>query len=382
VKISALTLYKVRPRWVFLELSTDEGVTGWGEAVLEGRAETVMAGVREFESFLLGRDPTRINDLWQAMYRSTFYRGGPVLMSVIAGIDQALWDIKGKTLGQNVVSLLGGRVRDRMQTYSWVGGDDPKDELAAIETAMKRGLRTFKLNGCGRLKQIDRNSAIQTVVERVFGIRERFGSEIDFALDFHGRVSLPMARVLLKELEPAGVLFVEEPVLPEHARAYRELSRRTSIPLAAGERMYSRYDFRGVLEDGGLSILQPDLSHAGGITECLKIASMADAYDVALAPHCPLGPVALASCLVVDFLSPNSMLQEQSIGMHYNDGVELIDYVKNKDDFTIENGDILPLEGPGLGVEIDRDFVIEQSRIDHDWNPPFWRHEDGSVAEW
>jgi galactonate dehydratase len=382
MKISALNLYKIRPRWMFLEISTDEGITGWGEAVVEGRADTVMAAVRELESFLIGRDPTLINDLWQAMYQGLFYRGGPILMSAIAGIDQALWDIKGKSLGQNVVSLLGGRVRDRMPTYSWVGGDAPEDEIAGIEAGIQRGLRTFKLNGCGPLKRIDRRSSIDRVVERVLGIRERFGNEIDFALDFHGRVSVPMARVLLKELEPAKVLFVEEPVLPEHAPAYAELARGTSIPLAAGERMYSRYDFRQVLEGGGLSILQPDLSHAGGITECLKIASMADAYDVALAPHCPLGPLALASCLAVDFLSPNATLQEQSIGMHYNDGVELIDYVKNKEDFKIEAGDILPLEKPGLGVEIDKEFVIEQSQIEHDWKNPLWRHADGSVAEW
>lgn len=382
MKITKLELYKVRPRWVFLEISTDEGITGWGEPVVEGRAETVMAAVRELEPFLLGNDPTRINDLWQAMYKGSFYRGGPILMSAIAGVDQALWDIKGKSLGQNVVDLLGGRVRERMPTYSWVGGDDPKDEIAAIEAAVERGLCTFKLNGCGPLKQIDRRASVEAVVERVFGIRERFGDAIDFALDFHGRVSVPMARVLLKELESAKVLFVEEPVLPEHAPAYAELARGTSTPLAAGERMFSRYDFRRVLEEGGLSILQPDLSHAGGITECLKIASMADAYDVAIAPHCPLGPIALASCLAIDFLSPNAALQEQSIGMHYNDGVELIDYVKNKADFTIDNGDIAPLSLPGLGVDIDRDFVLEQSRIEHDWKNPLWRHADGSMAEW
>ena len=191
-----------------------------------------------------------------------------------------------------------------------------------------------------------------------------------------------MARLLLGELESAKPLFVEEPVLPEHAAAFPELAARCAIPLAAGERMYSRYDFRPVLERGGLSILQPDLSHAGGITECLKIASMAEAYDVALAPHCPLGPIALAACLAVDFLSPNAVLQEQSIGMHYSSGAELVDYVRNKDDFLIEDGDIAPLPGPGLGVEIDREFVLEQSKIGHDWKNPLWRHADGSVAEW
>ena len=382
MKITALNLFKVPPRWVFLELQTDDGVSGWGEPVLEGRADTAIAAVQELRSFLIGKDPTRINDLWSAVYRGGFYRGGPVLMSAIAGIDQALWDITGKIFGRHVVDLLGGPVRDKMKTYSWVGGDDPSDEIEQIQMAIDSGRDTFKLNGCGSLRKIDSHRSIDAVVQRVFQIREHFRGTIDFALDFHGRVSLPMAKVLLKELEPARPLFVEEAVLPEYADAYRMLGEQTSIPLAAGERMYSRYDFRPVLEGGGLGILQPDLSHAGGITECLKIAAMADAYDVALAPHCPLGPIALAACLVVDFVSPNAMLQEHSIGMHYNDGLELTDYVTNKEDFSLVDGYFQPLKRPGLGVEIDRDFVVEQSRAAGDWKPPLWRHDDNSVAEW
>ncbi len=382
MKISSIKLYKVKPRWVFVEIDTDEGLSGWGEAVLEGRADTVIAAVKELEPLLIGKDPAYINDLWQAMYRGSFYRGGPILMSAIAGIDQALWDIKGKALNQNVVDLLGGRVRNQMTTYSWVGGDNPKDEIEDIEKALQRGLKTFKLNGCAKLKDIDNHANIDAVLKRISLIREYFGNKIDFALDFHGRVSLPMAQILLKELEAFRPLFVEEAVLPEFSYAYKKLSEKSSIPLAAGERMYSRYDFRPLLEDAGLNIIQPDLSHAGGITECLKIASMADSYNVSLAPHCPLGPIALAACLAVDFLSPNAMLQEQSIGMHYNDGVELLDYVHNKKDFNLEEGYIKPLSLPGLGVDIDKEFVIEQSKLEHDWKNPLWRHEDGSVSEW
>jgi galactonate dehydratase len=382
MRITKLNLYKVRPRWVFLEIETDEGLSGWGEPVLEGRADTVIAAVRELEPLLIGRDPGRINDLWNAMYRGGFYRGGPILMSAIAGVDQALWDLKGKALGQPVTQLLGGVVRDKMKTYSWVGGDTPSDEITQIEEAMGRGLDTFKLNGCGKLGRLASHRDIDEIVARISKIREHFGSGIGFGLDFHGRVSLAMAKVLLKELEAVRPLFVEEPVLPEYHHAYKELSLGTSIPLAAGERAYSRFDVRPILEGGGLSILQTDLSHAGGITECLKIASMAEAYDVSLAPHCPLGPIALASCLAVDFVSPNAVLQEQSIGIHYNDGLELTDYVRNKEDFKLDQGYIKPLPLPGLGVDIDRDFVIEQSKIAHDWKNPIWRHEDGSIAEW
>ena len=337
MKITNLRLYPVAPRWLFLAIDTDAGVVGWGEPVIEGRAQTVAAAVNELAPYLVGKDPRQINDLWQTLYRGGFYRGGPILMSAIAGIDQAL------------------------QAQGW---------------------DTFKLNGCGKLKMIDSYRAVEQVIARVATIRENFGSSIDFGLDFHGRVSVPMAKVLLKELEPYHPLFVEEPVLAEQSEQYAILSRQTSIVLAAGERMYSRFDFKSVFEAGGLGIVQPDVSHAGGITECLKIASMAEAYDVALAPHCPLGPIALAACLAVDFVSHNAVLQEQSMGIHYNQGAELLDYVLNKDDFAMIDGHIKPLPKPGLGVEVDEQAVIAASKIACDWKNPLWRHSDGSIAEW
>ncbi len=382
MKITNFRLYSVKPRWLFLAIETDEGITGWGEPVIEGRAHSVAAAVEELSSYLIGKDPRRINDHWQTMYRGGFYRGGPILMSAIAGIDQALWDIKGKALGQPVYELLGGLVRDKMKTYAWVGGDDPAEESAQMRTLMQSGWDTFKLNGCGRLKIIDGHRAVDQVVERIGAIRADLGNQVDFGLDFHGRVSVPMAKVLLRELEPFRPLFVEEPVLAEQAEQYAELSRGTSIVLAAGERMFSRFEFKRVFESGGLGIVQPDLSHAGGITECMKIASMAEAYDVALAPHCPLGPIALAACLAVDFVSHNAVIQEQSMGIHYNQGAELLDYVKNKDDFAITDGYIQPLSKPGLGVEVDEDHIKEMAKEGCDWKNPIWRHEDGSIAEW
>jgi galactonate dehydratase len=382
MKITKFKLYAVKPRWLFLAIETDEGITGWGEPVIEGRAHSVAAAVEELSVYLIGKDPRRINDHWQTLYRGGFYRGGPILMSAIAGIDQALWDIKGKAMGQPVYELLGGLVRDKMKTYSWVGGDDPTQESEQIKTLMAQGWDTFKLNGCGRLKMIDGHKAVDKVIERIATIRDTFGNQVDFGLDFHGRVSVPMAKVLLRELEQYRPLFVEEPVLAEHAEQYSQLSRGTSIVLAAGERMFSRFDFKRVFENGGIGIIQPDLSHAGGITECIKIASMAEAYDVALAPHCPLGPIALAACLAVDFVSYNAVIQEQSMGIHYNNGAELLDYVNNKDDFKIEDGYMKPLPKPGLGVEINEEYVIEIAAQGNDWKNPIWRHEDGSIAEW
>lgn len=382
MKITNIRLFSVAPRWLFLAIDTDEGITGWGEPVIEGRASSVAAAVTELTPYIMGRDPSRINDLWQTLYRGGFYRGGPILMSAIAGIDQALWDIKGKALGQPVYELLGGLVRDKMKTYSWVGGDDPSAEVEQMQGLMAAGWDTFKLNGCGRLKIVDGYRAVDQVVARVDRIRSELGDRVDFGLDFHGRVSVPMAKVLLRELEPYRPLFVEEPVLAEHAEQYAKLGQATSIVLAAGERMYSRFDFKRVFEGGGLGIVQPDLSHAGGITECLKIASMAEAYDVALAPHCPLGPVALAACLTVDFVSHNAILQEQSMGIHYNQGAEVLDYVLNKEDFAIENGYIKPLPKPGLGVVMNEEFLIEMASRGNDWKNPVWRHDDGSIAEW
>jgi galactonate dehydratase len=382
MKITKLTTYRIPPRWMLLKIETDEGIVGWGEPVIEGKARTVETAVHEFSQYLVGQDPRRINDLWQVMYRGGFYRGGAILMSAIAGIDQALWDIKGKALGVPVYDLLGGPVRDRMKTYSWVGGDRPADVIAGINALRAGGFDTFKMNGTEEFGIIESSAAVDAAVARIAEIRAAFGNQIEFGIDFHGRVAAPMAKVLLRELEPYRPLFVEEPVLAEQAEYYPRLAESTSIPLAAGERMFSRFEFKNVFHAGGLSIVQPDLSHAGGITECLKIAGMAEAYDIALAPHCPLGPVALAACLQVDFVSYNAVLQEQSMGIHYNKGGELLDYVVNKEDFRIENGYIKPLPKPGLGVVVDEQRVVEASRNAPDWSNPLWRHPDGSVAEW
>jgi galactonate dehydratase len=382
MKITRLTTYRVPPRWMFLKIETDEGIVGWGEPVVEGRARTVEAAVHELSDYLVGQDPRRINDLWQVMYRGGFYRGGPILMSAIAGIDQALWDILGKSMGQPVYKLLGGRLRDRMKTYCWVGGDRPGEIIEGIHRARAMGFDTVKMNGTEEFAMVESHAAVDQALEKFALIRAEFGSTIDFGIDFHGRVSMPMAKVLLRELEPLRPLFVEEPVLAEQCEYYPRLAESTSIPLAAGERMYSRFDFKRVFEAGGISILQPDVSHAGGITECLRIAAMAEAYDVSLAPHCPLGPVALAACLQVDLVSQNAVFLEQSLGIHYNLGAELLDYVINPEDFRVKDGFVAASERPGLGVEIDEARVIAASVDAPDWHNPVWRHKDGSVAEW
>lgn len=383
MKITALKTYLVPPRWLFLKIETDEGISGWGEPVVEGRAHTVQAAVQELADYLIGQDPQRIEDLWQVMYRGAFYRGGPILMSAIAGVDQALWDIKGRAYGRPVHQLLGGPCRDRIRVYSWVGGDRPADVAAQAVAAVERGFTALKLNGTEELQIVDSHAKIDRVVETLATVRAAVGPHVGLGVDFHGRVHRPMAKALIRELEQFRLMFIEEPLLSEHLDAIAEVVRGSSTPIALGERLYSRWDFRAVLESRVVDIIQPDLSHAGGITEVRKIAAMAEAYDVALAPHCPLGPIALAACLQVDAVSHNAFIQEQSLGIHYNGkGRDLLDYLVDPGVFTYADGMVAIPDGPGLGIEVNEDAVIEAARTGHRWRNPLWRHADGSVAEW
>lgn len=382
MKITEVNTYFVRPRWGFVEIITDDGLTGWGEAVLEGHAAAVLSCVQEYKDYLIGQDPSRIEDIWSTIYRAGFYRGGGVLMSALSGIDQALWDIKGKFFGAPVSALLGGKCRDRIKVYSWVGGDRPSDVGAAALEKKRQGFSAVKMNATEELQMIDSYDKLDAVLERVAAIRESCGKYFGIAIDFHGRVHRPMAKVLAKKLEEFDPMFLEEPVLCEHMDCFREIAAVCSIPIATGERLFSKYDFRRLLQAGGVDIIQPDLSHAGGITEVRKIAAMAEAYDVALAPHCPLGPIALVACLNVDAVSYNAVIQEQSIGIHYNVGKSVLDYVTNQADFQFTDGFVDMPSRPGLGVQVNKDLVLEENKTPHNWKNPVWRHADGSVAEW
>ena len=382
MKITRLTTLVVPPRWLFLKIETDEGIVGWGEPVVEGRAHSVAAAVDELADYLVGRDPRNVEDLWTVMYRGGFYRGGPVHMSAIAGIDQALWDIKGKALGVSVSELLGGRVRERIRVYSWIGGDRPADTANAARDAVARGFSAVKMNASEEMQFVDSHAKVDAVLANMAAVRDAVGGDIGIGVDFHGRVHKPMAKILIKELEPYRPMFIEEPVLSENYEALKELAPLSCAPIALGERLYSRWDFKRILAEGYVDIIQPDVSHAGGITETRKIASMAEAYDVALALHCPLGPIALAACLQLDGVCYNAFIQEQSLGIHYNQGNDLLDYITNREVFEYEEGFVAIPNGPGLGIEINEEYVLEQARIGHRWRNPIWRHADGSVAEW
>lgn len=382
MKITRLTTFLVPPRWCFLKIETDEGITGWGEPILEGRAQTVAAAVEELGDYLIGKDPRYIEDHWTVLYRGGFYRGGGVHMSALAGIDQALWDIKGKALGVPVSELLGGKLRDRIRVYSWIGGDRPGETAQQARDAVARGFTAVKMNGTEELQYVDTFDKVERCLQNVAAVREAVGPNVGIGVDFHGRVHRPMAKVLVKELEPYRLMFIEEPVLSEHGEALKEIAHLSSTPIALGERLYSRWDFKRVLAEGYADIIQPDPSHTGGITETRKIASMAEAYDVALALHCPLGPIALAANLQLDAVCYNAFIQEQSLGIHYNQGKDLLDYVSNPGVFAYEDGMVAIPGGPGLGIEVNEDYVRERARQGHRWRNPVWRHRDGSLAEW
>lgn len=382
MKIKEIELFKVPPRWLFLKVTTDEGIEGWGEPVIEGRADTVKACVEELKYYLIGKDPQRIEDIWQVLYRSGFYRGGPVLMSTISGIDQALWDIKGKYYQAPVYELMGGKCRENIKVYSWIGGDRPDDVAVQALERKKLGFTAVKMNATEELHYIDSYEKIDAVVERVAAIREAAGKYFGIGVDFHGRVHKPMAKILAKELEPYRLMFIEEPVLAENLEDLKEITKQSGIPIATGERMFSRWDYKKVLSSGYVDIIQPDLSHAGGITECKKIASMAEAYDVALAPHCPLGPIALAACIQLDATCANAVIQEQSIGIHYNKENDVLDYLKDPSVFRYKDGVVELPKAPGLGIEIDEEVVRRRAAEPFDWKNPVWRNADGTVAEW
>jgi galactonate dehydratase len=382
MKIASITTYTVPPRWLFLRMQTDDGTVGWGEPVVEGRAATVAAAVDALADYLIGRDPRAIEDIWTVLYRGGFYRGGPIHMSALAGIDQALWDIKGKRHGAPVFDLLGGAVRDRITVYSWIGGDRPSETAAAARAAVARGFGAVKMNGTSEMQFVDSWAKVDLCVQSGATVRDAVGPEIGVGVDFHGRVHKPMAKVLIKELEPYKLMFFEEPVLSEHVDAVLDVLRNAATPIALGERLYSRWDFKHILDSGAVDIIQPDPSHAGGITETRKIATMAEAYDVALALHCPLGPIALATCLQIDAVTYNAFIQEQSLGIHYNTGNDLLDYLADPSVFAYDGGMVTIPDGPGLGIEVDEQFVRERAREGHRWRNPIWRHADGSFAEW
>jgi galactonate dehydratase len=381
MKIARIETFLVGPRWLFVRIETDGGLVGWGEPALEGFAEVVRGAVHHLAEWLLGKDPLQIERHWQVLTKSGMYRGGPVLSSAVAGIDQALWDLAGKHFSAPVHILLGGPVRDRVRMYGWVGGDDPGEVGEAIASRVEEGFTAVKMNASGPVPVSPTLDDLRGVARRLAAARDALGPDRDVAVDLHGRFNTAASIRALQVMQEYDPLFAEEPVLPEHTALLRDVTSATSIPIATGERLYGRHEFLPALQ-AGIRIAQPDLSHAGGITEVRKIAALAETYDVSLAPHCPLGPLALAACLQVALCTQNHLIQEMSLGIHYNRGLELLDYLVDPEPLRLREGYIERLTAPGLGVDVDEAAVREADARGHAWRAPNWFQRDGSYAEW
>jgi galactonate dehydratase len=368
IRITRLETFLVKPRWLFLKVHTDAGITGWGEPIVEGRAETCATAVAELAKYLVGKDPRQVAHHWQAMYRHAFYRGGPVLTSAISGVDMALWDIKGKALGVPIYELLGGPTRSRVRVYAHV-----RNNPEVLVQRKSEGFTAFK-TGVPNLTQsgiVAPPAFISRAADNFASLREAGGDDVDIGIDFHGAISPQNAKLLIKALEPYQPMFVEEPVACQNVDVMAEIARGTHLPIATGERIFTKWGFREILEKGAANILQPDLCHAGGITEVRIIAGMAEAYYAAIAPHNPLGPISLAAGLQLAGCIPNFLCQEQvSLGEGYL-----------KEPFQVEDGHVALPTGPGLGIEVDEQQLVE--RLGHDWrNRETYDLRDGSVVDW
>jgi len=367
IKITKLETFLVKPRWLFLKIHTNAGITGLGEPITEGRALTCQTAVREIEPYLVGKDPRRVVHHWQAIYRHAFYRGGPVLTSALSGIDQALWDIKGKALGVPVYELLGGPTRDRVRVYAHARTPETiKQQLARGFTAFKTGPAKHR-----PARYIETPGEIAYAAEKFKELRELVGDDVDIGVDFHGAISPTTAKLLIKALEPYQPMFIEEPCQAQNHDVMAEIARSTYLPIATGERVFTKWGFRRVLEKRAATILQPDLCHAGGITEVRLIAGMAEAWYADIAPHNPLGPISLAAGVQMAASIPNFLIQEQvSLGEGYI-----------KQPFRVREGYLDLPRGPGLGIELDEDAL--EDKLGHDWrNPESYDADDGSVVDW
>ena len=367
LRITKLETMLVKPRWLFLKVHTDEGIVGWGEPITEGRAKTCAEAVAEIAPYLIGKDPRNIVHHWQAIYRHAFYRGGPILTSALSGIEQALWDIKGKFMGVPVYELLGGPTRDRIRVYAHVGNSPERVKQRKAEgfTAFKTGVKNSTKSGVVASKQF-----VDEAAAAFAALREAGGNNVDIGIDFHGAITPQTAKLLIKALEPMQPMFIEEPIQCQDVEGMAEIARSTHLPIATGERLFTKWAFREVLEKRAASILQPDLCHCGGIMEARLIAGLAESYYATMAPHNPLGPISLACGLQLAASIPNFLCQEQvSLGEGY---------IKNP--FKIEDGHVKLPEGPGLGIEIDENALAD--KIGHDWRNQETYFEDGSVVDW
>ncbi len=335
-----------------VKIDTDEGISGVGEGTLETKCLTVATCIKELgDGYLLGKDPLRIERHWQAMYRGSYWTGGPVINSAISAIEAALWDIAGKNYNTSVYNLLGGRYRDKIKCYTGVGGATPEELADNVERALKDGYTACKTMAFGENPSGRTIDAMEEAEQRCKAVRDRVGDKIDLMLDCHGRCSLEEALGLVEKLAKYNVRWLEEPFFAENMDALSELRKKSKIPIATGERLYTKWGFRELFEKQAAHIIQPDPIHCGGILETKKIAAMAEANYVNVAPHCPYFHVALAIAIQIDACTPNFLIQE---------GGRIRGKWLVKEPFEVEKGYIKLPTKPGLGIELDLDAIAER----------------------
>ncbi len=336
--------------WVLVKVVTDEGIHGWGEASVEGKEKTVAQAIDDLARQLVGRDPFQIEQLWQEMYRNAFWVGGPILNSAISGVEQALWDIKGKALGVPVWQLLGGRVHDRVRAYAngWFRGcKTPKQFAKAAVDTVERGFTALKWDPFGGASLFINHEQEELAIGIVREVRNAVGPKIDLLIEVHGRLSPANAIRLAHRLAEFQPFFYEEPIPPENVDAMAMVARSIPIPVATGERLFTKWGFKDVIEKQAAAVIQPDICHDGGILETRKIAAMAQVYYVGLAPHNPNGPLSTAACVHVDACTPNFLIQEFVVSD------EPIRSTIQKEAIELVDGHFIPPDRPGLGVDID-----------------------------
>ena len=387
IKITKLEIIPVNTlRTIFVKMYTDVGIVGIGEGTVEGRIPTTMAAIKELEKYLIGKDPRRPAHHWQAIYRHAFYRGGIILTSALSAVDIAMWDIKGKALGIPIYELLGGPTRDRVRVYGQAGSPEgAKQVIDEGYKSMKVGVTYSR----GRLSRyVENPDFINGIVENIAAIRDVIGPTVDMGIELHGDHSPQTSMLIIKALEPFQPWFYEEPIQFQNLPLMAEMAKKTTIPFATGERMVTKWQFRDLLSLGAASLLQPDVTHCGGITELKAISILAEAYYAAMLPHAKEGIVGAVASLHVVSSIPNLLAHElPNLQAAPDDGVERSSlgksYIKKplvmgSDGHITLAGNI---DGPGLGIELDENLV-ENERGVEEWEfPEMWDSFDGSVLD-
>jgi galactonate dehydratase len=377
----SLTPDSDRP-YVFVKLETNQGLVGWGEGTLEGKAAAVMACMHDFKELVIGSDPMQVEHHWQSMYVHSFYRAGPVMGSAISGIDQALWDLRGKALGMPVYKLLGGPFDERGVRGYYHANAQSREQLQKLRgTAVQQGVSCFKSGIPGYYEWIETNQSITRAVKAMEMMREALGPDLDIAVDFHAKTSPAVASVIVKEVEPLNLLFIEEPCPPENVKAMARIARRSTTPIATGERLIAAYGARELIEMGVVDILQTDINHVGGITALWKVAAAAEASGISMAPHACEGPIGGIATIHVDAAMPNFLVQEICSGVEPSEKEKVWAEWLGFPAMRMVNGRFPLPQKPGLGFELSESAL---AKYPFGGTRPMARvfHRDGSVAEW